>query len=201
MRPDGTGLRQLTSFQSFNFRYEGDIFALPDDHATVSPDGKRVLFSSSWSDDNGVLGGIVDSDNYEVFIMNINGTNLRRLTNSPGFDGEAVFSPDGTKIAYVSECGGETASQCVLHESIYIMDPNGNILQRVTSSSFSDVEPAWHPDGTKVAYTRVTVEGGPKVGDEQKHIRITDADGLNKNDRLLFDALVPCLASSLTEAT
>src|SRR3712207_5264786 len=62
MRPDGTGLRQLTSFRSFNFMYHGDVFHLPDDHPTVSPDGRRILFSSSRLDDDGVLGGIADQD-------------------------------------------------------------------------------------------------------------------------------------------
>ncbi|MEK7422490.1 MAG: hypothetical protein AAB131_01490, partial [Actinomycetota bacterium] len=58
----------------------------------------------------------------------------------------------------------------------------------MTSSSFSDVEPAWTPDGTKIVYTRITSEGSFIFGDEQKQIRVADADGTNKNDRLLFDA-------------
>src|ERR1051325_6598785 len=45
MRPDGTDLRQLTSFQTLNFRWQPDIFDLPDDHPTLSPDGKQILFT------------------------------------------------------------------------------------------------------------------------------------------------------------
>src|SRR5262249_14487091 len=75
MRPDGTDLRQLTSFQTLNFRWQPDIINLPDDHPTLSPDGKQILFSSSRADESGILGGINpnDPDNFEVYIMKVNG--------------------------------------------------------------------------------------------------------------------------------
>jgi len=187
-RPDGTGVRQLTSFQTLNFRYQPDIFNLPDDHPTVSPDGRFILFSSNRADDGGVFAGLGDPDNFEVFIMRVNGTGISRLTFNPGFDGEAVFSPDGTKIAFASDCAGQPAGQCLPNPNVFVMSANGTLLQRVTSSSFSDVEPAWTPDGTKIVYTRITSEGSFIFGDEQKQIRVADADGTNKNDRLLFDA-------------
>src|SRR2546427_203732 len=99
----------------------------------------RYFFSSSRSDESGILGGINpnDPDNFEVYIMKVNGTNLRRLTHFPGFDGEAIFSPDGTKIAFSSQCAGGT---CQANPNIFIMDINGNVIQRVTDSPFSDVE-------------------------------------------------------------
>src|SRR6185503_17664576 len=136
---------------------------------------------------DGFFGGAADPDNFEVFIMDINGGNVRRLTFSPGFDGEATFSPDGKRIAYVSNCGGNAGDGCPGNLDIYVMDLNGVILQRVTSSPLSDVEPAWSPDGTRIVYTRVTDQGSPIITDEQKELRINDADGLDKNERLLFD--------------
>src|SRR4051794_12055406 len=47
MRPDGSGLRQLTSFTTDHFNYSGDGLNLPDDHASFSPDGKKIVFTSA----------------------------------------------------------------------------------------------------------------------------------------------------------
>ena len=68
MRPDGGGLRQLTPFQTLNFRWQPDIFDLPDDHPTVSPEAKQILFTSSRADESELPGGINpnDPDNFEV---------------------------------------------------------------------------------------------------------------------------------------
>src|SRR5688500_5605584 len=59
-----------------------------------SPDGKRVAFSSN------------RDNNTEIYVMNVDGSNLRRVTNHPKIDTSPTWSPSGTHIAFVSERGG-----------------------------------------------------------------------------------------------
>jgi len=195
MRPDGSQVRQLTTFQTFNYRYDPHAINLPDDHPTLSPDGKHILFSSSRDDDRGILGN-KKTENFEIYMMDVNGSNIRRLTHSAGYDGEAVFSPDGTKIVYSSECGGAPdLVVCDRNLDIYVMDLQSNVLQRITSAPEGDVEPTFSPDGQQIVFTRVFDLGGlfgtdvfeGFVGDEDKDILIADADGLNKNLRQITD--------------
>lgn len=61
-----------------------------DAEATVSPDGKKIVFTSTRDGD------------LDIYTMNVDGTNVKRLTNTLGYDGGAFFTPDGKSIVYRS---------------------------------------------------------------------------------------------------
>ncbi|HEX2052942.1 MAG TPA: hypothetical protein VHJ78_04330 [Actinomycetota bacterium] len=86
MRPDGSEVRQLTSFSTVVFDYEAHGLNLPDDHPSFAPDGRRIAFTSSR-----------EGGDFEIYVMDVNGADVRRLTTNPGLDTEPVFSPDGRK--------------------------------------------------------------------------------------------------------
>src|SRR5579884_3711082 len=65
MQPDGTGVRQLTHFQTLNFDYQEHGLNLPDDHPAISPDGTKIAFTSNRA----------DPDNWDLYVMDINGSN------------------------------------------------------------------------------------------------------------------------------
>jgi Tol biopolymer transport system component len=155
VRPDGSGLRQLTSFQTLNYDYQAHGLNLPDDHPAFSPDGKKLVFTSNRD----------DHANWEIYTMDITGGNVRRLTNNAALDTEPVFSPDGTKIAFASDRAGQL--------DIWVMNASdGGNLQRLTTNSLEDIEPAWSPDGTKIAFARVQSE-------QEKDVFVMDANGAN----------------------
>lgn len=175
MRPDGSGVRQLTTFDTLGFIYQNHALTLPDDHPSLSPDGRRIVFNSN-RDSRGVIGAIFGG-NQEIYSMKVNGTGVTRLTNSPGADTEPVYSPDGSKIVFVSKRTG--------NGDIYVMNANGSGVKRLTTSSLPDIEPSWSPDGTRIAFTRV-LSGGLLAG-EQKDVWIMNANGTNQQAVVTID--------------
>jgi Tol biopolymer transport system component len=73
--------------------------------------------------------------------MNADGTNVARLTNHAAFDQQPAWSPDGSKIAFVSQRDGNS--------EIYVMHADGSNQTRLTDD---DANPAWSPDGRKIAF-------------------------------------------------
>jgi Tol biopolymer transport system component len=121
---------------------------------TISPDGLKLLFSSSRTYDD------------EIYIMDIEGSQPTNLTNTQGWDGRPSFSPDGSKIVFSSDRdgSGETAD-------IYIMNSDGTDVKRLTDSGVFNTDPCFSPDGLKIVF------GSKK--DATVDIYIMDADGKN----------------------
>lgn len=92
-----------------------------------SPDGKQVVFAST-------RGG-----NYDVYLCQSDGTQLRQLTTSPFQDIRPRFSPDGTRIAFTSGRDG--------NYEIYVLDLSTGHETRLTNHPERDDYAAWHPDG------------------------------------------------------
>ena len=104
--------------------------------------------------------------NTEIYVMDADGGNQENLTNHPAHDGEPDWSPDGTKIAFVSNRNGGFIQ-------IYVMDADGKNPIRLTNTVKDDY-PSWSPDGTKIAFS------SSPDGEMIVHIAVMDADGRNR---------------------
>ena len=98
-----------------------------DGFAWPSPDGRRVAYYSGRDGD------------YEIYVMDIDGGNPRRLTVSPGRDASPVWSLDGQWIAFESDRNGTY--------DLFVMRADGNDVQQLTSGSGNDFFPYFSPDG------------------------------------------------------
>ena len=87
MRSDGRDKKQITNLGAASF---GPAFAA---------DGKRIIFSSNYNAETHDIGG---EGNFELWMMNPDGSGLERITYSDGFDGFPMFSPDGRKLVWAS---------------------------------------------------------------------------------------------------
>ncbi|GAI97950.1 unnamed protein product, partial [marine sediment metagenome] len=75
--------------------------------------------------------------NYEIYLLNIDGSEQVRLTNNPAGDGNSSFSPDGTKIAFTSDRDG--------NGEIYIMNVDGSEQTNLTNNPAGDGNPYGNP--------------------------------------------------------
>lgn len=85
--------------------------------------------------------------NYEIYVMNADGTAAARLTNHPDEDRSPAWSPDGRQIAYAAYTGKNT--------QIFVVNADASNPRASTPDSDSAGHPAWSPDGQLIAYDRL----------------------------------------------
>ncbi len=108
-----------------------------------SPDGKQLVFT-------GYDGGLSD-----LYLVNADGSNLRRLTNDQYADLHPVWSPDGTTIAFATDRGPETDFETLRIGNMRIATydlATGRIDVLPGMEQGKNVSPQWSPDGQAIAF-------------------------------------------------
>lgn len=129
---------------------EGDGYRGSD--PSFSADGARVAFGS------------IRNGRGDIYVVNSDGSDLKRLTSTEGYEGQPQFSSDGGRIVFVSERNVKGVGE------IYVMNADGSRQERLTYNSGYDSEPTFSPDGTRIAFIR-------RLSKFEKGIFIMNADG------------------------
>ncbi|MFQ5721035.1 MAG: S9 family peptidase [Candidatus Aminicenantales bacterium] len=105
----------------------------------ISPDGQQIIFSRSWVDK------LEDRYNSNLWIVDVEGRRLRQLTQGNWRDSSPVWSPDGKRIAFLSDRDGTT--------QIYVMWLDTHEVAQLTHVENTPSSLRWSPDGKKLAFT------------------------------------------------
>jgi hypothetical protein len=116
--------------------------------------------SPAWSPD----GRIAFAYSGDIHVMNPDGSGLINLTNDPAFESYPAWSPDGTKLAFVSDRGGAY--------DLYVMNADGTGVTQLTHDPTIEGRPAWSPDGTRIAFA------SSKDGDSEIYVINADGSGV-----------------------
>jgi len=135
-----------------------------------SPDGRGVVFESGRDGLSGPLG--VARRHRAIFRVAAAGGSPVRLTSADGYSGDPAWSPDGARIAFVSDRDGGL--------DLYVMASDGSGVRRLTHGG-ADGRPSWSPDGARIAFHRSPAPDALS----QARIHVVNADG--SGDRVLFD--------------
>ncbi len=131
----GAGNRSLQLVSSTDGTRRQLTQSLFDDALTAdwSPDGSQVVFSAD-------RGG-----NYDLYVINADGSGLRRLTDHPARDLHPAWSPDGRTIAFESNRNGNW-------DIFFVPAEGGNALP-FTSDPGNEGNPDWSPDGSRLVFS------------------------------------------------
>ena len=124
VRPDGSDRTRVVRLGGINT------------FASISPNGKRILFRKLLSDGNS-----------EVWVMGHDGREPRNLTNDPAFDGWPGWSPEGRRIVFASNRRTKGKDY-----DIYVMSADGSGVRRLTDVPGRNTSPKWSPDGSKISF-------------------------------------------------
>jgi len=146
MRPDGTGLRQLSSLHG------GGVPAW-------SPDGKRIAFLAEG------IGG--DSD---LYLIDADGNDLQKITDTPSDESFPVWSPDGTRIAFLTN-----QNQYGIKAEMEILDVTDGRVTTLQGPFVTANPPVWSPDGSHILGYVWGIPDDPGSVQSQDALAIFDA--------------------------
>ncbi|HMI96238.1 MAG TPA: hypothetical protein VK479_06975 [Micropepsaceae bacterium] len=165
-KTDGTDLKRLTTTNGY------------DAEGTVSPDGKKILFTSARDGD------------LELYDMNIDGTNPRRLTHELGYDGGAWHSQDGQYIVWRAN-RPKTPEEIKRYKDLFaknlvmpakmelmIMRADGTQQKQLTSNGAANFAPYFHPNGRQIIFASNMYD--PRGGNFDLFLINRDGTGLQQ---------------------
>ena len=152
MNIDGSDVKQVTN----ELGYDGGAF--------FSPDGKKLVFRASRPKTEEekkeylqyLKQGLVAPTSMEIFVCNVDGSDLRQVTTLGKANWAPFYHPDGKKIIFSSNHHGQRGFQF----NLFMINENGTGLEQITYDSVFDSFPMFSPDGKKIVFSSNRFNGG-----------------------------------------
>ena len=167
---DGSQIKRVTASPGY------------DAEASFSPDGSLIVFSSTRA--AYPLENLSSQDRArfdrdpaffaDIYVMNADGSNVRRITQSPGYDGGPFFSPDGKRILW------RRFDAAGMNADIYSVALDGGDVRRLTDFGCMSWAPYFHPSQKYIIFT------ANKLGFDNFELFIADAEGRREPVRVTF---------------
>jgi Tol biopolymer transport system component len=165
-KPDGSDVKQLTKTVGY------------DAEATISTDGKKIVFTSTRDGD------------LDIYTMDADGKNVKRLTNELGYDGGPFFSNDGKQIVYrsyqpqtpeaIEKYKARLAENLIEPNNfeIWVMNADGSNKRQVTKLGKASFAPYFFPDGKRIIFASNVND--PRGRDFDLYVVNSDGSGLER---------------------
>ncbi len=167
-KADGTDIKRLTSANGY------------DAEGTISPDGKKIVFTSARDGD------------LDIYDMNIDGTGQRRLTNELGYDGGAWHSQDSQWIVWRAS-RPSTADDVARYKTLFaknlvmpskleimVMRADGSQKRQLTSNGAANFAPYFHPNGRQIIFASNVNNPNPRSPNFDLFLINRDGTGLQQ---------------------
>ncbi|HEU5489563.1 MAG TPA: hypothetical protein VFU84_02125 [Gaiellaceae bacterium] len=167
--PDGTGRRVVTRPRPLEF----------DDQPAWSPDSSLIAF----------VRGRAPTDGRHVLVVRRDGTGLRRLSPPrsalPAYEGP-VWLRDGRTVLFARRSDD-------LDADLFVARPGGSGVKRLTDNTVRDWDPAWSPDGARIAFVRPVFYGPPgrRLENNELFVMRADGGGIRRLTRYHLEDLAP----------
>ncbi len=126
---------------------------------SVSPDGEKIAFHASYNAQDDKFDTESQQD---LFVMDADGSNVVNLTNSPAYERNPEWSPDGKKIAFEAAKRPEQLKTGIRGVDVYVMDADGSNVERLTTHEIGKWKSpgTWSPDSKWILFD-MQVDRGP----------------------------------------
>src|SRR5215467_540110 len=171
-RTDGSDLKRLTTTDGY------------DAEGTISPDGKKIVFTSARDGD------------LEIYDMNLDGTQQRRLTNELGYDGGAWHSQDSQWIVWRAS-RPKTPDEVARYKELFaknlvmptkleimLMRADGSDKRQITHNGGANFAPYFHPNGKQIIFASNMNNPNPRSPNFDLYLVNRDGTGL---EQITFD--------------
>ena len=149
-----------------------------------SPDSTELVYQSDERKSDGET---------DLHVISADGTGDRVIVTSDMAEVDAVWSPDGTRIAFTrqnEECSGAATKESEVQD-IWTVAADGTDERRLTEHSLGDFEPAWSPDGSSIAFISTRDDtADPDYGPYTSEVYVMNADGSDERrltDDVMYD--------------
>jgi eukaryotic-like serine/threonine-protein kinase len=132
----------------------------PDEFLTVTPD--PILTPTPTMDWQNQIAFASDRRGVpQIFIVNMDGTGLKQITDMSDGACQPDWSPDGLQLVFISPCPKYLESYPL--SSMFIVDADGSNQTALPNVPGGDYDPAWSPDGKEIVFTSLRSGGKPKI--------------------------------------